>query len=89
MASREATCSCGRLRLTAEGEPVRVSVCHCLGCQRRSGSGPEPDMVAVPLSAFADPAFPGTDAIGLGVADAFVGDGANRNRTRPSVDRPG
>jgi len=108
MASREATCSCGRLRLTAEGEPVRVSVCHCLACQRRSGSAfvaqarfapdrvqitgdstaytrvsddgesrtfsfcpecgatvfytcgpePEPDTVAVPLGAFADPAFP-------------------------------
>lgn len=85
---------------------MRVSVCHCLACQRRSGSafaaqarfppgrveitgqsstytrvsddgeartfsfcpqcgatvfyvcGPEPDTVAVPLGAFADPAFP-------------------------------
>jgi hypothetical protein len=36
--TREATCSCGQLRLTVEGEPVRVSVCQCLACQRRTGS---------------------------------------------------
>ncbi|KQZ56861.1 MULTISPECIES: GFA family protein [unclassified Lysobacter] len=35
---RVATCSCGQLRLACEGEPVRVSVCHCLECQRRTGS---------------------------------------------------
>ena len=35
---REAACSCGELRLVAQGEPVRVSVCHCLACQRRTGS---------------------------------------------------
>jgi hypothetical protein len=38
MTTRQATCSCGQLRLTAEGEPVRVSICHCLACQRRTGS---------------------------------------------------
>lgn len=106
MATREAACSCGQLRLVAEGDPVRVSVCHCLACQRRTGSafgyqarfprervsvrgrareyvrvsdegesrtfsfcpdcggtvfyvlGPEPDLVAVPVGAFADPSFP-------------------------------
>lgn len=107
MSSREATCSCGALRLVAEGEPVRVSMCHCLACQRRtgsafglqarfprervriSGSGREyvrladddgsprrfhfcpdcgatvyyvldsdPELIAVPVGAFADPAFP-------------------------------
>jgi hypothetical protein len=26
------------LRLSVEGDPVRVSVCHCLACQRRTGS---------------------------------------------------
>jgi hypothetical protein len=89
-----------------EGEPVRISVCHCLACQRRTGSAfgvqarwekeratiagdareyvrisdegeartfsfcPEcgstvfyrlesrPDLVAVPVGAFADPSFP-------------------------------
>jgi hypothetical protein len=104
--TREATCSCGQLRLEADGEPVRISMCHCLACQRRTGSVfgaqarfpreqvrvegrhtdyvrvsdegegrifhfcPEcgstvfyeldsvPDVYAVPLGAFADPAFP-------------------------------
>src|SRR5918911_1792551 len=102
----EAACSCGQLRLTAEGDPFRISVCHCLACQRRTGSafgfqarwtvdrvrvagryaayvrisdeGEErsfhfcpdcgapvfyatadaPDVVAVPVGAFADPSFP-------------------------------
>lgn len=35
---RVATCRCGQLAATCEGEPVRVSVCHCLECQKRSGS---------------------------------------------------
>jgi hypothetical protein len=35
---REAACSCGQLRLTAEGDPFRISMCHCLACQRRTGS---------------------------------------------------
>ena len=35
---RTAACSCGALQLVATGEPVRVGVCHCLACQRRSGS---------------------------------------------------
>jgi hypothetical protein len=36
--ARIATCRCGQLRAEASGEPVRISVCHCLDCQRRSGS---------------------------------------------------
>jgi hypothetical protein len=36
--TREAACSCGQLRVTVEGDPIRVSVCHCLACQRRTGS---------------------------------------------------
>jgi hypothetical protein len=106
MVTRSASCSCGRLTVAVEGEPVRVSVCHCLACQRRTGSafgfqarfprervrisghsheyvrisdgggastysfcpdcgatvfyvvGSEPDVVAVPVGAFGDPAFP-------------------------------
>ena len=106
MPSHEAACSCGQLRLTAAGDPVRISMCHCLACQRRTGSafgmqarfpadrvrvvgrhtayartsdeGEErtfrfcpdcgatvfwtlatvPDVVAVPIGAFADPSFP-------------------------------
>jgi hypothetical protein len=38
MASREAACSCGQLHLRAEGDPIRISMCHCLACQRRTGS---------------------------------------------------
>ncbi len=35
---RTASCRCGQLSLTCIGEPVRVSVCHCYNCQKRSGS---------------------------------------------------
>jgi hypothetical protein len=38
MTTRRAACSCGQLSLVAEGEPVRISMCHCLACQRRTGS---------------------------------------------------
>lgn len=103
---RHARCSCGQLTVTCEGEPVRISVCHCLACQRRTGSpfgqqarwpasavridghattfvrrGDDggtitfrfcptcgstvyyeidamPDVIAVPVGAFGDPAFP-------------------------------
>src|SRR4051812_8460053 len=106
MTTRHAACSCGQLNLTAEGEPIRISMCHCLACQRRTGSifGAQarfprdkvtlagrstayvragdsgnratfhfcpdcgstvyyelegiPEAIAVPVGAFADPAFP-------------------------------
>ncbi len=38
MTARVAECRCGQLRASCEGEPVRISVCHCLACQRRTGS---------------------------------------------------
>lgn len=38
MPVRTAACRCGALSARCEGEPVRVSVCHCLTCQRRTGS---------------------------------------------------
>lgn len=38
MPTRTASCSCGQLSALTSGEPVRVSVCHCLACQRRTGS---------------------------------------------------
>lgn len=107
MTHRTAACSCGQLQAHASAEPIRVSVCHCLACQRRTGSvfgaqarfaadavtitgtsrqyvrvGDEgsritfhfcpecgatvyytgefmPGFVAIPVGAFADPAFPG------------------------------
>ena len=106
MTTRRASCSCGRLTATAHGEPVRISICHCLDCQRRTGSvfgeqarfpasevdiegrseswvrtadsgnritfhfcpfcgstvyyrpDQEPDLIAIPVGAFADPMFP-------------------------------
>jgi hypothetical protein len=106
VSARHASCSCGQLRLEADGDPVRVSVCHCLACQQRTGSvfGAQarfgasqvrwegryaeyvrvsddgetrtfmfcpaggatvfyrdpstPELVAVPVGAFADPSFP-------------------------------
>jgi hypothetical protein len=35
---RTASCLCGDLRITVEGEPARVNMCNCTECQRRSGS---------------------------------------------------
>lgn len=35
---RLATCACGKLRAACLGEPTKVSLCHCLACQRRTGS---------------------------------------------------
>ena len=37
-APRRATCSCGALSVSVRGEPVRVGMCHCQACQRRTGS---------------------------------------------------
>ena len=104
--NRRAECRCGQLSATVTGDPVRISVCHCLDCKRRSGSAfaaqarfaladvtfegqsrewahvgesggrtvfhfcPEcgtevwyrggglPDLIAIPIGTFADPAFP-------------------------------
>ena len=38
MTARSASCRCGQLKATVAGDPVRVSVCHCLDCQKRTGS---------------------------------------------------
>lgn len=38
MTQRLASCSCGQLTALVSGEPVRISLCHCLACQRRTGS---------------------------------------------------
>lgn len=103
---RVASCACGQLQAECTGDPVRISVCHCLDCKKRSGSafaaqarwpaaqvalsgsfhewsraGDEgggatfrfcprcgstvvyvnvdmPDLIAVAIGAFAEPAFP-------------------------------
>jgi len=49
MGSRTASCSCGQLRIEVEGEPLGVGLCHCLACQRRTGS------VFAVLASFAAP----------------------------------
>jgi hypothetical protein len=38
MKTRTAACSCGQLQAHVTADPIRVSVCHCLACQRRTGS---------------------------------------------------
>lgn len=47
--SRTASCCCGQLSIEVEGEPRGVGVCHCLACQRRTGS------VFAALASFAAP----------------------------------
>jgi len=49
MNSRTASCSCGQLRIEVTGEPRVVGMCHCLACQRRTGS------VFAALASFAAP----------------------------------
>ena len=106
MSEHTASCSCGQLTAEVSGNPVRISVCHCTACQRRTGSvfGQQarfeaadvkckgessvykrqgdsggtaefhfcpqcgstvyfyldslPDLIAIPVGAFADPTFP-------------------------------
>src|SRR5215467_11595804 len=36
--TRIAHCCCGALRAEVTGEPPRVAICHCMECQRRTGS---------------------------------------------------
>ncbi|GAA0756887.1 GFA family protein [Ideonella azotifigens] len=38
MTLRTASCSCGQLQAEVTSDPIGVSVCHCLACQRRTGS---------------------------------------------------
>jgi hypothetical protein len=49
MSTRIAHCCCGQLAITVHGEPLGAGVCHCLACQRRTGS------VFAALAAFAEP----------------------------------
>lgn len=49
MRTRTASCCCGQLSIEVRGEPLGVGLCHCLACQRRTGS------VFAALSSFAAP----------------------------------
>jgi len=35
---RTASCVCGQLTVTINGDPARVNLCNCRECQRRTGS---------------------------------------------------
>lgn len=35
---RVATCSCGELTVRCTDDPVLVSMCHCVSCQKRTGA---------------------------------------------------
>ena len=43
-------CSCGKVRYTADAEPMFVGVCHCTSCQRATGSA-FATVIAVPAAA--------------------------------------
>lgn len=34
----QASCQCGELTVTLHGQPEAVVACHCIACQRRTGS---------------------------------------------------
>lgn len=36
--TKQASCSCGALKVVTQGQPLKVSVCHCDACKRRTGS---------------------------------------------------
>jgi hypothetical protein len=38
METRTARCHCGEIEICCSGSPHKISMCHCLDCQRRTGS---------------------------------------------------
>ena len=32
------SCLCGKIRLVANGEPLRVGICHCMDCRKHHGA---------------------------------------------------
>ena len=67
MTIRNARCACGQLTLTTSAEPIRISACHCLDCQLRSGS-----VFAVQAR------FPASSVTVAGASKTFVRIGENK-----------
>jgi hypothetical protein len=44
-------CLCGKVKYTAEGDPVFTAVCHCKNCQKQAGTF-SAVVVAVPAASF-------------------------------------
>ncbi|MGN6818414.1 MAG: GFA family protein [Sphingomonas sp.] len=69
MIGRTARCHCGALEVACQGEPRKVSLCHCRQCQRRTGSAfsvaaffmREQVSVRGPTASFARPSASGFD----------------------------
>ncbi|MCT8467235.1 GFA family protein [Chromohalobacter canadensis] len=38
MKSSTGGCLCGKIRVTAHGEPLRVGICHCMDCRKHHGA---------------------------------------------------
>jgi len=38
MARHTGGCACGQVRVIAEGQPLRVGLCHCLDCRKHHGA---------------------------------------------------
>lgn len=38
MTSYRGGCSCGKVRIAAAGEPLRVGICHCMECRKHHGA---------------------------------------------------
>ncbi|OWQ93519.1 aldehyde-activating protein [Roseateles aquatilis] len=72
MSSRTASCSCGQLRIVVQGEPLGTGLCHCLACQRRTGS------VFAALAAFKEP----YDVVGIATDYVRTGDQGAQFRFR-------
>ena len=70
--TRTAACSCGQLRIIVHGEPRGVGICHCLECQRRTGS------VFAALASFAPP----YEVVGKASEYVRAGDAGARFRFR-------
>jgi len=74
----DGSCHCGRIRFEADIDPARIQICHCLDCQRLTGS---PFRVSVPAPAAGFRLLSGEPARYLKTADsgsrrehAFCGD---------------